>query len=387
MTTDQAVHPGGIIPVAVRAAVLTAPGTLELRSFPLPTLRPDTGLVAVELCGICGTDLKYASGRLAAPLPMILGHEIVGRITGIGDEAAARWGVTAGDRVLVESSIPCWSCEPCRAGAYRLCPTKGGYGTRTSTTVAPGLWGGLAEQMWLAPGSIVHRVPELLELRAALAVPLLANGLQWLVRAGGAGQGDRILIQGCGPQGLAAALVAGRVGASEVVVTGLASDEARLAFAAAIGVRTVVVDPGWSGEVRLEAIGREFDVVLDVSGSPSAIAGAPAHLRPMGTFVLAGLIGRGVTVPFATDELAWREIRVQGVLARDAAAMRAALAVVVADRALADRAAALTTHVFPLESVVDALGARQARLPGFVKAAVAPAGWAPEPPGSGSTIR
>lgn len=361
----------------VRAAVLTAPGTFELRSFPRPVVGPDSGLVAVELCGICGTDLKYASGALAGPLPMVLGHEVVGRIDEIGEEAARRWGLAPGDRVLVESSIPCWSCPMCRTGAYRLCPTKGGYGTRVSADRPPGLWGGLAERMWLAPGSIVHRLPESLDLRAALAVPLLANGVMWLVRAGGMVPGDRVLVQGSGPQGLAAAMVALAAGAAEVVVTGLASDTARLAAAAEAGARAVTVDPAWDRGTRLEAVGEAFDLVLDVSGSEDAVAGAPAHLRPMGTFVLAGLLGRGVTVPLATDELVWREIRVQAVLAKDEAAIRSALAMVLADPALAARGAALTTHLFPLERTADAIGAVRAGLPGFVKAAVTPGGRAP----------
>ncbi len=64
----------------VRAMVLTGPDAFELRDLPPPELRPDNAIVRVELCGCCGTDIKYARGRLAAPWPMILGHEIVGRI-------------------------------------------------------------------------------------------------------------------------------------------------------------------------------------------------------------------------------------------------------------------------------------------------------------------
>lgn len=361
----------------VHAAVLTGPDTFEVRAFPRPAVRDDTALVAVDLCGICGTDLKYASGKIAGPLPMILGHEVVGRVEEIGAVAAARWKLAPGDRVLVESSIPCWSCEQCRTGAYRLCQTKGGYGTRVSTTVDPGLWGGLAERMWIAPGSILHRIPDELDLRAAVAAPMLANGLQWLVKAGGLTPGGRALIQGCGPQGLAAAMAGVAAGAAELVVTGLASDGPRLAAAREAGARTVVVDPGWDRETRLTEVGSGFDVVLDVSGSPAAIAGAAAHLRPAGTFVLAGLVGRGTTVAIPTDELVWREIRVQAVLSKDEAAIREALALVLADPALAARAAALTTHVFPLDRTADAIGALSAGLPGFVKAAVAPGGWTP----------
>ncbi|HVL53483.1 MAG TPA: zinc-binding dehydrogenase, partial [Vitreimonas sp.] len=175
----------------VRAAVLVAPDHFELRSFRVPAVDDDSAVVAVELCGVCGTDRKYASGALPAPYPMILGHEIVARVEAIGSRAAERWRLAVGDRVVVESSIPCWSCSACRRGAYPLCPTKGGYGTRLSTAVEPGLWGGMAERMFVAPGSILHRIPARMPAEVAVGIPVLANGLQWLVRRGGLGPGGR----------------------------------------------------------------------------------------------------------------------------------------------------------------------------------------------------
>jgi alcohol dehydrogenase len=302
---------------------------------------------------------------------MILGHEIVGRVVEAGHLAAQRYQIAPGDRVIVESSIPCWSCEACRSGAYTLCPQKGGYGTRLGTDVEPGLWGGMAELLYIAPGSILHRIPPDMPAEVALCVPILANALHWVVRRGGLAPGDRILIQGCGPQGLAAALVATRAGASEVVVTGLVRDSARLSWAAAVGARTVVVEPEASHPSA--EIGAGYDLVLDVSGSPDAIAQAPDYLRPRGTFVLAGLAGKDVTARIATDRLVWREIRIQGVLSKDESAIRSALAMVLADGELARRLGSLVTHVFPLARAMDAVRAVDGGLDGFVKAAVRPA--------------
>lgn len=356
----------------VRAAVLTAPGQIEIREFPVPAGTPDSAILSVELCGICGTDLKYFSGKVTAPYPLILGHEVVGRIVAIGPVAARRWDIAEGDRVLVESSIPCWSCAACRSGNYRLCPTKGGYGTRLPITSGPGLWGGMAELMYIAAGSIVHRVPDAIPPRSAVGIPLLANGFQWLVRKGGLVPGDRVLIQGPGPQGLAAAMIARTIGAREITVTGLASDAGRLAFAEKIGARTVVAGPDGPPGATAERIGNGYDVVLDVSGSPRAIAAAPGYLRPQGTFVLAGLAGRDVAVPIHTDELAWKEIRIQGVLSKDDAAMRSALAIAQSDDRLASELATLVTHVFPLIEAAAAITAAGAGLEGFVKAAVMP---------------
>ena len=358
----------------VRAMVLTAPDVFEPRDLPPPVLRADNAIVRVELCGNCGTDVKYAAGKLAAPLPMILGHEIVGRVEAIGELAAARFAVAVGDRVIVESSIPCWSCAACRSGSYRMCPTKGGYGTRWGLATGSGLWGGLAEIVEVAPGSIVHRLPETISPEAALGLELLGNGYQWLIRKGGLQPGQRVLIQGCGPQGLCAALVARRLGARDITVTGLASDTARLAFAAESGARTVVVDPDAGREAQLDAIGRDYDVVLDVTSDPRALATAPAHVRPQGTMVLASVIGKGVEVPFRTDDLVYREIRIQAVLSKDEQAVLAAKALVEGDPDLRGRLERLVTHVFPLDDAKAAIHARAAGLDGFVKAAVRPGG-------------
>ncbi len=357
----------------VRAAVLEGPQRLAVRELSRPSVDESTALLEVELCGVCGTDLKYFSGALPAPYPLILGHEIVGRLVEVGSIARRRLGGDVGDRVIVESSIPCWACRFCRSGAYRLCPNKGGYGTRRSIDDPPGLWGGLAELVFLAPGSIIHRLPPDLPDRAAVCLPLLANGLMWLVRQGGLQPGERVLVCGCGPQGLAAVLAARAAGAAEVTITGLPTDSARLAYAAAAGARTVAVDPGWSAPERIAAIGGDYDIALEVTGSPDSVALSPAHLRPQGRLVLAGLVGRDRVVAIRTDDLVYREIRVQGVLSKDEAAIAAAIRLVAVDSELVHRLAALVSHVFPLEAAERAMRIVEEQPSAVVKAVVQPA--------------
>ena len=67
-----------------RGATLVAPNKLEIRDYPVPEIPSDGGLLAVERAGICGTDVKYFHGRLDLPLPIILGHEILGRVVKLG---------------------------------------------------------------------------------------------------------------------------------------------------------------------------------------------------------------------------------------------------------------------------------------------------------------
>ena len=109
-----------------RAAVLEGPEQMAIREYPLPALSTDDALLRIEMVGVCGTDWKYFSGKLTVPYPIILGHEILGRIAEIGERAADKYQVKVGDRVLVEGSVPCWSCGRCRSGEYRFCERRQG---------------------------------------------------------------------------------------------------------------------------------------------------------------------------------------------------------------------------------------------------------------------
>ncbi|MYA20781.1 MAG: alcohol dehydrogenase catalytic domain-containing protein [Chloroflexi bacterium] len=194
----------------VRAMVLTGPNQIEERRFPRPETDEDSALLRIEASGICGTDYESLSGEYAREYPLILGHEPLGVIEEIGDRAAARWGVEAGDRVVVQPNHGCGACRRCNDGA-RCNFVDGGYGS-TPAAVAPALWGGFAEHMYLARGSKLHRVPDGLPLHlAALANPIAA-GFGWAVRAGGLQAGDRIAILGAGQRGLASTVAVATVG-------------------------------------------------------------------------------------------------------------------------------------------------------------------------------
>ncbi len=152
-----------------RAAVMTAPRTFELREFPLPAIGPDDGLLRVEACGICGSDVEQYKGHLGQRgLPMVPGHEPLGIIEEVGERAARRWGVSAGDRVAVEILIPCRACHLCLTGQYMACKNRqgayGGYSPGRET----GLNGGFAEYIHLHPNSILHPIRK--DLPAEIAV-------------------------------------------------------------------------------------------------------------------------------------------------------------------------------------------------------------------------
>jgi NADPH:quinone reductase-like Zn-dependent oxidoreductase len=100
--------------MAVSALVLFGPHDLRMGHFPRPTIGADDGLLTVEANGICGTDVHFRAS--AQDTPRILGHEVVGRVAELGDQARQRWGVVVGDRVAVESGVACGTCRDCLAG-------------------------------------------------------------------------------------------------------------------------------------------------------------------------------------------------------------------------------------------------------------------------------
>ena len=105
-----------------RAAVTVGPRKVEMREIPVPETNEDTGLVRIELTGVCGVDWPAFNGSRPDrfKVPLIQGHEIVGRIERIGRKAAQRWDVKDGDRVVsrntpraATASIACRATTTC----------------------------------------------------------------------------------------------------------------------------------------------------------------------------------------------------------------------------------------------------------------------------------
>jgi threonine dehydrogenase-like Zn-dependent dehydrogenase len=257
----------------VLASTLIAPKQFEIREYDMPEIPPDGGLLRVERCGVCGSDVgAWGSMRRGQ---RIMGHENIGYIAKLGRDAAQRWGVKEGDRVALEEYIPCGSCKVCRSGEFRFCPQTdiGGpgqslwYGS-TSVDVAPALWGGYSQYMYLHPGAMIHKVPaHVPPSEIAFFLPF-SNGIEWTCKYGGAGVGQTVVVQGPGQQGLACVLAAKMAGAATVIVSGIGRDEARLAMARRLGANyTVDVEQESLEErVREATDGRGADVVINVSG-------------------------------------------------------------------------------------------------------------------------
>ncbi len=219
----------------ITAQVLTAARRFERRPFPRPNLSDDDGLLEVLACGLCGSDVASYLGEKHHDGPVILGHEVIGRISDIGPAAAERWGVKPGDRVAIEEAVPCMSCAECRAGYQRLCARSGVRYGYTSIDTAPSLWGGFAQFMYLHPGTQLHKVPHRVSDELATLYIPLSNGLAWMRESGELRAGERVAVFGPGQHGIASAAAALHLGAAEVVVVGTERDQHRLDVAREFG--------------------------------------------------------------------------------------------------------------------------------------------------------
>jgi len=284
------------------------------------------GWISVEACGMCGSDWSSFAVRDVAE-PFILGHEIVGVISEAWGPVAEQACVVVGARVVLEEAIVCGACALCRDGRHRLCLGGGRYG-RTSLTTAPGLWGGYATTVFLAPGATVHAVPDALPSALATLFVPLSNGISWLRSAAALRPGESVLVVGVGQHGLAAVAAARHLGAGTVMAAGRGGDSDRLAAAIALGADVVVdTDRRPLRQAVADVVGPGgVDVVIDVTPMATDVVGAAVELCAVGGRVVVAGVKHGATSPIDTDLLYQREITVRGVAARESWAIDAALA-------------------------------------------------------------
>jgi alcohol dehydrogenase len=359
----------------VRAAILEGPDHITMRRYAMPELAEDSGVLEVEMAGICHTDVGLFHGTVTyAPYPVMLGHEILGRIHEIGPVAQKRWGVNKGDRVVVEAMVRCGYCRHCIDGDYKFCEAGIGYGTTVSAAVAPHLWGSYSEFMYLAPGTQVYKIPDAMPAARAILINVaFANAIQWTVLKGGLRLGDRVVVQGVGPIGLACVAVAREAGASQIIATGRSSDRGRLDLARRFSADAVVdVDQqDVVKEVRRLTDGKMADVVVDVTGSGAAVVNSIEMVRPSGTVVNAGVTGDKTQTPIILDRLLYREVRLIGVFTSSSEAMRRAIDF---DHDHKYPFEDLVTDNFPLEKAEQAVRAagRELENPNTIKVTITP---------------
>ena len=337
-----------------RCLVVTGPERMEMREYPIPAIGPREMLLRIEMVSICGSDPKKYQGTAmwavewgGMPFPFILGHEMVGHLEEVGEEAGRLHGVRPGDRVVVEPYIACGRCRYCGSGNYQLCTTRHTYGFSRSCAEPPHLWGGNAEYLFVAEGSKVHKVDPAVPAEAACLLSVIGNGIRWIKTRGELSFGETVVILGPGAQGLATVIAARQAGARRIIVLGLDRDRLKLDLAREFGAtHTFTVEKTSQIEaVRAATDGEMADLVVECTGASASIALAPELLRPLGRCVLVGSMGGGKTAAMATDRWTLKELTVRGGLGQ-AWNCEDATQILNARQVAIEK---MITHVLPLE--------------------------------------
>ncbi len=309
--------------MSVRAAVLVADRHVETQEFPdVDVLGRGEALLRVEGCGMCGSDVEAYHGATAKQglleYPVIPGHESVGRIAAIDDEARQLWGIDTGSRVAVVSGPKCGTCDFCRVErpGWRPCPNSVTYGYRSSA-IGSGLWGGFAEYLHLLPGSVLMPIPEHLSPQDCVLFNPLAAGFDWVVRSAGTQVGDSVLILGAGQRGLTSVIAAREAGAAQIIITGLGRDRKKLDLARRLGATLTV-------NIEEDSVVDAVRDMTDGRGAERVIEATPLAAQPVldaldaarwgGTIVLAGLKGGRPVPSFPVDTVVHKVLTVVGVL-------------------------------------------------------------------------
>src|SRR3981081_2940606 len=274
---------------AVRAAVMKAPGRLEVERFPLPEPAPGAVLMKVTYSGICGTDKhtyrgeskQYAGTDHERDLtyPLICGHENVGIIAAIGggDSIPDSEGrlLRAGDRIVPAANVPCGRCIFCLNGyPYYFCENLQDYGNSLHCGTPPHLFGGWAEYMYLLPRTPLFRVPDELpdELAALTEVMAVTHGFDRarMLNAGwgGAMFGESVAVVGVGPLGLCHLVKARLLGATRLIAIDRVESRLQLArrFGASLTINSDQTTEGERVKLMREHTTTGPDIVIDCTG-------------------------------------------------------------------------------------------------------------------------
>jgi len=251
--------------------------TLEVVKTDAPEPGRDEILIRVEACGICGSEIECVLRRLPRRQPpLVLGHEFCGRVQACGPDVAE---FEHGDRVIVNSVIPCRNCHACRRGDTNLCEHRQVFGMHRP--------GGCAEYV-AAPASVVYKRPDGMGPVAGALVEPAANGVHAASLLPHL-EKRTVFVFGAGVIGLMAFQAVRALSQARVAVADI--NPHRLAIAEALGAeRTVNVDQEDAVEVGLDFSGADgVDYAVDAVGSAVTKAQSLAMLRPNGGACWIGL--------------------------------------------------------------------------------------------------
>lgn len=276
-----------------------------------PKIRPDEVLIQVKAAAICGTDLglyhwnaggQGFANKFSVHWPLTLGHEFSGIITEIGSEVKNRY---IGQRVSLETHLPCGKCFNCMNDMPHNCMNMGAYGTSCN--------GSFAEYA-VGPANVTFPLPD--ELTFEEGALLEPGGVA--MRAVDEAQvlpGDTVVVNGCGPIGLLTILILSAGNAARIIATDM--DPYRLDIAKKLGAVTInIKEQNVVSEIKKLTLNRGgADIVIEASGAPAAYKSIFQFLRLEGRLITVGHPGGEIPVNWMAD-INLKGLSIKGVFGR-----------------------------------------------------------------------
>lgn len=282
----------------MKAVYMEKPWNIEISDVQMPKPKEDEALLRVKSAGICGSDIGAFRGTNGlVSYPRIIGHEIAGEVISIPENN--KNGIKPGDRVIVDPYLYCGHCYPCSIGRTNCCVDLKVLGVHVD--------GGMAEY-FCHPADMLLKVPDdmpwdIIPLAEPLTIAL--HGIHRLKLKAG----EHIAINGAGPIGLLAAMVALHYGAEPIMIDLV---KERLDFAKSLGVQYTINlrEEDLVEKVSEYTNGRMAECVMEASGANSAIRATLDIVSHAGRIALTGWPKQETPIP--TDMITRKEVDVRG---------------------------------------------------------------------------
>jgi 2-desacetyl-2-hydroxyethyl bacteriochlorophyllide A dehydrogenase len=279
----------------MNALVCQTPGQLVIERRAVPARAEGEVLLRIRRVGICGTDMHIVRGTQPyLSYPRVMGHELAAEVV----EAPSGSALKVGDPVFVMPYLACQSCSACVAGKTNCCRNLQVLGVHRD--------GGLAEYLTV-PSEFVLKADGLTLDQIAM-VEFLSIGAH-AVERGNVKTGQRVLVVGAGPIGIAVQLFAMMRGAQVIVID---TREDRLEFCRKeLRVHTaLMVDDQVNTRLSDLTKGDMFDVVFDATGNRQAMQAGFSYVGHGGNYVLVSIVSGDIT--FSDPEFHRRETTLLG---------------------------------------------------------------------------
>lgn len=297
-----------------KAAVMVSANRLETWEVPVPEPEAGGALVRIVIGGVCGSDVHILSGEAGEmPFPIILGHEGVGRIEKLGPGVHTDYAgveVKPGDLVYWSPISLCHRCHSCNVLDETPCDNS-----RFFEDASKPNWGSYADYAWLPNGLAFFRLPDHAQPEAVAALGCaLPTVLRGFDRCGPIRIGETVVVQGAGPVGLSAILVAAQAGAREIIV--IDGSAKRMEVARTLGATSTIgldVSPEERRRQIYDLAGPHGpNVVVEAAGVLPAFPEGVDLTGAHGRYIILGLWGAMGTQPISPRDMTTKNLTIAG---------------------------------------------------------------------------